>query len=304
MFGLLSLLSTSILGVTSVFVADGQISKNNVELSSNNSTLINENDVFPIVNEITVYIDSKGSMHKTDAKDFLLIDAQEILKMGVWEDGTTIINCNAKEMPKVLPKEITSLKKLFWYNENEKIEGIQYWDTSNVTNMEYIFMDAIDFNQDIGSWDTSNVTNMSGMFLYAYNFNQDIGSWNTSKVTNMSNLFNNAFVFNQDIGSWDTSKVTDMDSIFANATNFNQNITLWDTSNVTNMSGMFYQAYSFNQNIGNWDTSSVVDMSLMFTRALSFNQDISNWNVDKVETWDSFAVGSSLRSEFIPKKFR
>ena len=37
---------------------------------------------------------------------------------------------------------------------------ISGWDTSNVTNMEYMFIDASVFNKDISGWDTSNVTNM------------------------------------------------------------------------------------------------------------------------------------------------
>jgi surface protein len=41
------------------------------------------------------------------------------------------------------------------------------------------------FNQPIGNWDTSNVTNMSFMFENASSFNQPIGNWDTSNVTNM-----------------------------------------------------------------------------------------------------------------------
>ena len=47
------------------------------------------------------------------------------------------------------------------------------WDTINVTNMSGMFMNNINFNQNI-EWNTSNVTNMSYMFLRAINFNQDI----------------------------------------------------------------------------------------------------------------------------------
>ncbi|WP_434338180.1 hypothetical protein [Mycoplasma capricolum] len=45
-----------------------------------------------------------------------------------------------KKVPSVLPKEITSLKFAFKDNENESIDGIQYWDTSNVNNMWGLFL--------------------------------------------------------------------------------------------------------------------------------------------------------------------
>ena len=65
---------------------------------------------------------------------------------------------------------------------------IEYWDVSNVTNMENLFYGATSFNQDISRWDVSNVTNMSYMFV-ATSFNQDISRWDVSNVTNMSYMF-------------------------------------------------------------------------------------------------------------------
>ena len=77
--------------------------------------------------------------------------------------------------------------------------------TSLVTDMSSLFRFNTSLNSDISFWDTSNVTNMSYMF-YGSSFNQDIGGWDVSSVTNMSYMFSGASSFNQDIGGWDTSK--------------------------------------------------------------------------------------------------
>jgi len=52
-----------------------------------------------------------------------------------------------------------------------------------VTNMNAMFNEETNFNQDISSWDVSNVTNMINMFRDATNFSQDISGWNVDNVT-------------------------------------------------------------------------------------------------------------------------
>jgi surface protein len=159
---------------------------------------------------------------------------------------------------------------------------ITRWDTSNVTDMSYMFSNAYDFNQPIFSyWDTSKVTNMAFMFAYATTFNNAgvtnaiAGSWNTSNVTNMSYMFLNCFKFNTPIGGFNTSKVTNMSFMFANNYIFNQPIGGWDTSQVTDMTNMFQNCTAFNQPIGNWNTSKVTSMQAMFASAVSFNNGFS-----------------------------
>jgi len=167
--------------------------------------------------------------------------------------------------------------------DKEKILTVEQWGTNSWRSMESAFSGCS--NLQITATDTPNlllVTNMNYMFYKAINFNQPIGNWDVSKVTHMNSMFKNATAFNQAIGNWDVSKVTDMRYMFENATAFNQPIGNWNISNVRYMYTMFSGATVFNQPIGNWNVSNVIDMQYMFNDATSFNQPIGNWNVSKV----------------------
>jgi surface protein len=189
---------------------------------------------------------------------------------------------------------VDSLENCFRNTSATTIDGLDSWNTSGVTSMGAMFLDASSFNQDISSWDTSSVTSMGFMFNGANNFNQPIGSWDTSSVTGMDSMFNGANNFNQPIGSWDTSSVTDMSGMFNGAGSFNKDISNWDTSNVTDMGGMFNGANNFNQPIGSWDTSSVTTMGFMLKSTLSFDQDISTWQIDSLTDATSMLNNSGL----------
>ena len=155
-------------------------------------------------------------------------------------------------------------------------------DTSNVTNMAWMFRWATNFNQSIGNWKTDNVTDMNSMFWDAVKFNSDLSNWNVSKVTNMYSMFWNTPEFNSDLSRWDTKKVVNMAYVFWKAWKFNSDLSNWDTSKVTTMEWMFQWAISFNQPIGNWETDNVTNMRAMFSWATSFNQPIGNWKTDNV----------------------
>ena len=121
---------------------------------------------------------------------------------------------------------MTDMSEMPWPDKANFNEGISHWDTSNVTDMGYMFYQAREFNQDIGEWDTSNVTSMRSMFSSASAFNQDIGEWDTSNVNNMVGMFIVASAFNQDIGAWETSNVYDMGAMFSGSA-FNHDISAW-----------------------------------------------------------------------------
>ena len=180
-------------------------------------------------------------------------------------------------------------------------QDINFWDTSNITDMSEMFYDALSFNQPLNDWDTSNVTNMSRMFYLAKSFNQPLNDWNTSNVTNMSEMFHFAYRFNQSLDKWDTSNVNNMSKMFSGAYCFNQLLNDWDTSNVTDMSEMFYHADDFNQPLNDWDTSNVTNMSNMFNNAKAFNQPLDKWNTSNVTDMRQMFWGAHSFNQSINK---
>ena len=71
------------------------------------------------------------------------------------------------------------------------IEGIEYFNTENVTNMRYMFDGCWSLKSlDLTNFNTENVTDMYSMFAYCKSLESlDLSSFNTAKVTSMSRMF-------------------------------------------------------------------------------------------------------------------
>ena len=96
-------------------------------------------------------------------------------------------------------------------------------DVSSITNMCEMFGNlgsesSISDLTSLKNWNTSNVTNMS--YMFSSNKISDLtplANWNTSKVTDMRNMFDSNSISDlTPLANWDTSKVTDMSFLFAN----------------------------------------------------------------------------------------
>jgi len=192
---------------------------------------------------------------------------------------------NVTDVPGSIPPSVTSINRMFTYSSAINDPDIALWDTSNISNFDFAFADAENFNVDLSSWNTSNATTMKGVFRDAIQFNQDIDGWNMSNVTDIQSMFSGATNFNQDLSSWDTSNV----ELFTYAfryTPFNGDVSSWNTASATSIRGMFQGNSSFNQDISAWNVSNVQDFERLFNNATSFNQDLSGWNVGNGTNFD------------------
>ena len=123
------------------------------------------------------------------------------------------------------------------------IEGIEYLNTSQVTDMHNMFYNCYHLQTtDFSGFDTRKVKDMSNMFYNCGSLKSlDISNFNTSEVTDMRNMFYHCIgLTSLDLSHLNTSKVSIMISMFQLCSNLlSVNLSGWDTRNVGSMDHMF-----------------------------------------------------------------
>jgi len=228
----------------------------------------------------------------------------------------------------------STLKNISGFFANGTFNGdLSGWDTTNVTNMSYVFSSDTAFNQPV-AFNTAKTENMTGMFQGATAFNQPV-NFNTSSVGFFDFMFQEADSFNQSI-SFNTSGAFTLNNMFSGADKFNQPInfnltnaisitgmflgmpsgtvnnyifnspvTFTNVTKLTGASSLFTNATKFNSPVTFSSTSSITDMSYMFNGATVFNQNVSSWDVTKVTSYGNFAtLAPNFASANKPAKFR
>ena len=212
----------------------------------------------------------------------------------------------------------------------------RWWDTSNVTNMDSMFLGSLIENVDwLKNWDTSKVTNMIHMFSNTPIKNVDwLRDWDISNVTRVDYMFSKSSIENVDwlknwvikddsnihsmfqdcselknvdwLRDWDVSNVKYMQSMFKGCSKlWNVDwLKNWNTSKVTDMSYMFNWCSRLSDVnwLKNWDTSNVTSMSYMFNwcSRLSNADWLRDWNVSKVAYMESmFKSAWILNADFL-----
>ena len=128
------------------------------------------------------------------------------------------------------------------------IEGIEYLNTSQVTDMHNMFYNCYHLQTtDFSGFDTRKVKDMSYMFYNCDSLKSlDISNFNTSEVTDMRGMFDSCIgLTSLDLSHLNTSKVSVMASMFQSCINLlSVNLSGWDTRNVKSMTGMFKRCHS------------------------------------------------------------
>ena len=168
--------------------------------------------------------------------------------------------------------EARPLRTYDWFflkNNLAEIQGLQYFNTENVIDMDGMFAGCRALTSlDLSTFDTGNVTTMSDMFYSCPALaNIDLSSFNTAKVTDMSGMFYYCQALETlDLSNFDTHNVTDMNNMFYYCTALkNLDLSSFNTAKVTDMSKMFYYCQALETlNLSSFDTHHVTDVSDMF----------------------------------------
>ena len=190
------------------------------------------------------------------------------------------------------------------------IEGIEYLNTENVTNMSWMFSECSALTTlDVSNFDTKNVMEMSYMFGSCTKLKTlDVSSFNTQNVTDMNWMFSYCSVLTTlDLSNFDTKNVTDMNGMFSNCSALTTlDLSSFETQNVTDMSRMFKDCSALTTlDVSNFDIQNVTDMSRMFNDCFALTTlDLSSFETQNVTDMSRmFKSCSALTTIYASDKF-
>ena len=217
----------------------------------------------------------------------------------------------------------------------KQIEGLEYLNTSEVTDMSGMFaackaltsLDLKNFNTqnvtdmnsmfakcgalkslDLMNFNTQNVTNMSSMFSDCRTLKSlDLKNFNTQNVTDMSNMFFSCLALTSvDLQHFNTQNVTNMDGMFFSCEALTSlDLQHFNTQNVTNMEGMFSYCKALTSlDLKNFNTQNVTNMSSMFSDCRTLKSlDLKNFNTENVTNMSLMFSGCSALTSLDLKNF-
>ena len=179
------------------------------------------------------------------------------------------------------------------------IEGIEYLNTTNVTDMSDMFATCSRLTTlEVSNLETKNVTNMNSIFISIIQITTiQLSKFNTQNVTDMSWMFSDCYTLTTlDLSNFDTKNVQNMGDMFDGCTALTTlDVSHFDTQNVTNMIGIFYACHALTTlDVSNFDTKNVKDMGGMFCSCSALTTlDLSNFDTKNVTNLNSIFCSCS-----------
>ncbi len=226
---------------------------------------------------LTHYYDAKKNKRAAEGKEVIDGQGYELIP----SDGQGYLYL--QDIEKVVYDESCAMSDgLYdvWYcsgmNNLTSIEGLEYFDTSNMTDFSNMFKGCESLaSLDLSTFDTRKATNMSYMFYGCKMLdNLTLGeNFSTANVTNMSYMLGDGCFINalQTVlhhENFSTENVTNMQGMFTNIQGTNVlDLSRFNTAKVTNMTSMFDGCSSLTTIfVGpDWTTAAVTSSNFMFT---------------------------------------
>ena len=201
-----------------------------------------------------------------------------------------------------LPINASTCSFMFVDSNVHEIDLTEF-DTTNVVNMDYMFLKA-DLGDSFSLGSTTNAqatdiessstkANLSDRFSPGSTTDAQVNSedqttlsLNTEGVTSMSGMFKDCKVKHLDLSSLRTHNVTDFSDMFYNCDSLiDLNVDGFDTSKAEDLCGMFHGCNKLTQlNVKHFNVSSVLNMSYLFSGCRSLKViDLEGWDFSQVE---------------------
>ena len=174
------------------------------------------------------------------------------------------------------------------FTKLESIEGLEYLDTSQVTDMGMMFNSCSNLTSlNLSNFDTSQVTDMSMMFNFCSNLTSlNLSNFDTSQVTDMSMMFNSCSnLTSLNLSNFDTSKVINMSYMFQYCSNLKSiTLTRFNTLNTTHMTSMFQNCSSLEElDLSSFNMENVLYIGSMFSGCTNLKEiDLRNATFNSV----------------------
>ena len=220
--------------------------------------------------------------------------------------------------------KLTTLSTLFYLFANGAnkavIKGLDTWDTSNITNMYYMFnwLGGAEFEIDLSSWDVSKVTDLRSMFRMSFTHSSEnvkiiLKNWSLNPNVDVTDMFAYALSgckeFYIDLSGWNLNGKTTLEQMFTNVGSSSNkaevNMSGWNTTGLTSMNrfamNSFLGALNVVFDVTGWDTSSLTSMNYAF-RSAGGRPDgkyelkgIANWDLRNCTNFEStFEYASNI----------